>query len=695
MRARVVAVPTWAWLAAIVAISIGIRLALAGQTLVPWIMIDELVYSELAKNLAAHGQFLVRGAPSHGYGFVYPLVIAPAWRFFGSVPTAYTAAKAINSVVMSLAAIPGYLLARRVLSARLSLFAAALTVLVPSMLYTGMLMTENAFYPLFLLAMVQFVKVLERPSARGQIVLLVLCGLAFETRAQAIALVPAIVMAPVLLALVERRGLRASLRPYVTLYGTLGAVAVVALAAELARGRSPVELLGAYRAATSSTYTVSGVLHFFLWHVAELDLYLGIVPFAALVVLWLAPRQSTPAGRAFAVASLSVSVWLVAEVAAFASEGFVNRIEERNMFYLAPFALIALLGLAADGVVPAARRPLLAAAALAGVLPVFIPFTRFITTSAVSDTFALLPWWWAQDHLIHLPQVRWAALGVSLAAAAVFALLPRRFALVLPLLVGAYFVATSVVVENGRHGIHKTTRGDLFAGTHEAHPDWIDRRVGRDANVSFLWTGALPDAFPMWEGEFFNRSVRKVYDVDGANPPDPLPMIAVTRRADGELAHKGKPIEARYVVSDSALEIAGKLLVHDQVGVSLYRVDGPVVLLTKIEGIYKNDTWSGRSVTYQRVECGGGSLAVTLQGDQHLFKRPQTVTATEAGSVVGRTSIPVAAERVLRVPLRPAANGRCTVRFTVGRTLVPAHVVPGQTDTRELGAHFLTFDYKP
>ena len=66
-------------------------------------------------------------------------------------PTAYAAAKAINAVLMSLAAIPAYFLARRLLPARLSLVVAALTVTVPSMLYTGELMTENAFYPIFLL----------------------------------------------------------------------------------------------------------------------------------------------------------------------------------------------------------------------------------------------------------------------------------------------------------------------------------------------------------------------------------------------------------------------------------------------------------------------------------------------------------------------------------------------------------------
>src|SRR5207237_1262230 len=72
----------------------------------PWIMGDEIVYSELAKSFAAHGHFLVRGVPSHGYGFVYPILLAPAWRLFSSVPDAYVAAKLTNSVVMSLAAVP-------------------------------------------------------------------------------------------------------------------------------------------------------------------------------------------------------------------------------------------------------------------------------------------------------------------------------------------------------------------------------------------------------------------------------------------------------------------------------------------------------------------------------------------------------------------------------------------------------------
>ncbi len=687
-------VPPWLWLGAIVLASIAGRLAISGRTVAPWIMIDELVYSELAKNFAAHGRFLIRGVPSSGYGFVYPALIAPAWRIYSSIPSAYSAAKAINTVLMSLAAVPGYHLARRLLPARLSLVVAALTVLVPSMLYTDMLMTENAFYPIFLLVALQLVRMLERPTVLGQIGLLVACGVAFETRAQAVALLPAVAVAPVALALLERRGLRAALRSYAALYGTLAAAAALALIGTIARGRSPLTLLGAYRAATSSNYTVSGILHFLLYHVAELDLYLGIVPFAALVAMWLAPGRLTPSGRAFAVATFAISFFLLVEVAAFASQGFVDRIEERNMFYLAPFALVAMLGLATDAVVPTSRRVVIAAAALAGVLPVFIPFARFITTSALSDTFALLPWWWAQDHFVTLDNVRYAAFGVSIVLAAVFVLLPRRFALVLPVLLAVYFVATSFVVENGRHGIRKTTVGDLWAGTHLPHPNWIDREVGPKGSVSVLWTGTLGDAYPLWENEFFSRSVHTVYDVNDAGRPDPLPMVAVERAPDGKLVDDGHPISATYVLTDTSLDLAGKLVKEDPVGVDLYRVDGPVIILTHISGLYPSDTWSGKTVTYQRVRCTGGRLTVELQGDSHLFTRPQTVVVTEAGRIIAHTTVPVTGTRKLTVPLQ-AAGGRCVVRYTVGRTIEPAGVEPGSIDTRRLGTHFVLFSYKP
>ena len=61
MADRLRAVPAWAWLAAIVALSFVVRAWLARGMLGPFIMVDELIYSELAKSFAADLGFAVRG----------------------------------------------------------------------------------------------------------------------------------------------------------------------------------------------------------------------------------------------------------------------------------------------------------------------------------------------------------------------------------------------------------------------------------------------------------------------------------------------------------------------------------------------------------------------------------------------------------------------------------------------------------
>ena len=695
LRARVRALPAALWLALIVAASIGVRVALARRIVAPWIMVDELVYSELAKSFAAHGSFLVRGVPSTGYGIVYPVLIAPAWRLFGSVPSAYTAAKAINSVLMSLAAVPAYLLARRLLPRGFSLAAALLAVLVPEMLYTGMLMTENAFYPIFLGTAALLVATLERPSAARQLGLLALVGLAYETRAQAVALLAAVATAPALLALVRGEGVRRGLAPFRLLYGVLGVAVLAALAETTARGRSPFTLLGAYDAATSSSYSAGGVSRYLLYHLGALDLELGIVPFAALVALWLTPRRGERARQAFAVASFAVSVWVLAEVSAFASQPSVARIEERNMFYLVPFGLVALLALARERVVPQRGRAALAAALAAGVLPFFVPYSRLIGPSAVSDTFVLLPWWWVQDHWITLGQVRYAALGVGVAGAAVFLRLPRRYALALPAVLAVYLLGTTAIVDNGRHGIHADSLASLWAGTHQA-PDWLDRRLGASASVAVLWSGPGMQPYGVWENEFFNRSVGTVFDLDGAPTPDPLPETPARRGPGGVLEAHGVPVRAAYVLASASVALEGRLLVADGAGVDLYRVGGPVRLLPPpvIGGVYPNGTWSGAQVSWRQRACPGGTLAVELASDGSLYRSDQVVTAHEAGRVVGRAVVAPTAEVTLTVPLAPRA-AICSVLFTLARTLVPARVEPGATDPRPLGAHVLQLHLAP
>jgi hypothetical protein len=426
-RARAVSIPAWAWLAAIVVCSVLFRYLLARRIVAPWIMVDELIYSELAKSLAAHGSFLIRGVPAHGFGFLYPILIAPAFRI-ASVPSAYGVAKAIDTVVMSLAAVPAYFLARRVVQPGLALVVSLLTVAVPSMVYTGMLMTENLFYPLFLCCALALVAVLERPTVRRLAVLLVLTFVAFLTRTQAVALVPAILTAPLLLG-------RARLREFKLLYGAIAAGGLLVLVWEVVRGRSPLAVLGAYRVTTSSHYSAGSILRWLVYHVGELDLYVGVAPFAALLFLLSTRERRSPLIAAF----VSITVWLLIEVAAFASTQSL-RIEERNMFFVAPFFFVALCWWIERGL----PRPRAAgvcaviAAALVGV----VPYSGFVNGNATSDTLAILPLWTLQDTVTTLDEVGAVVLGLAIAIALLVLLVPARLALVLPLVVlGLYAVA--------------------------------------------------------------------------------------------------------------------------------------------------------------------------------------------------------------------------------------------------------------
>jgi len=653
-------------LGALVLASALVRLWLGRRVAAPWIMVDELIYSELAKSFAASGEFRIRDQPAGGYGVVYPVLISPAFGLFDAVPTAYAAAKAINALVMSLAAVPAYALARRVLAPGPSLVAALLTVAVPSLVYTGMLMTENLFYPVFLTLALALVAVLERPTTLRVALLLAAILLGLLTRVQVLALLPAVATAPVLLVVLGRRGLR-GLVPFRLLYGALGVAFLVVAGAQLLRGRPFLSLLGAYRSVGEEDYSVGATARWLVYHLAELDLYVGVIPFAALLALC-ALRLSA----ALVAATLALSLWLLLAVAAFAAEvPEPPRILERSTFVLAPLLFIALL-VWIDLGVPRPVRAALPAALAAAALPVLLPYERLVGPPAVADTLALLPLWRLSDGAGFAP----ARLDVAVAlaaslAAALFLLVPRRAAAVLPALVLAAFLLALPAVQGGPRGVERAAANALAAGIGLEKRDWIDRAAG-DEPVAVLWSGRTPP-YTVWENEFFNRSVAEVLLLDA-----PLPG----RLPEQKLA--GKPVRARYVLTDGSATVAGILVAEDRArGLLLTRAHHPIRLTTVVRGLYPGDTWSGRTVTYVREPCRRGTLTVVLETDPTLFVAPQTVTALRR-----RVSIPPRGTRRLSVPLEPRA-GRCTVTFDVART------VRAKGDPRPLGAHFRRFDYEP
>ena len=674
---RAARVPEWAWVALVVAASIALRAWLGSRMPAPFIFTDELQYQENARSIADGNGIQVRDEPYGIVSVLYPLLLAPAYALFDSLPEAYAAARTINAVVMSLAAIPAYAIARRVLPFRWSIAAAVLAVAVPSMAYTGTLMSENAFYPVFLFAAWTLLHALDEPTVWRQLALLAACGAVTLVRVQGLAVVLAALTAPLLL----RRA-----RAFLPLYGIAAAGALLVLAAQLARSRSLSSVFGAYAVVGEESYDLADVARYAFWHVAELDLYVGVVPLAAFLLLAATARSLEPRLQALVAATGALAFWTILVVAAFASR-FAGAIVERNMFVVAPLLFTALLVWIHRG----APRPAAAvtlAAAVAAALPALIPYDRFLQLKVRSDTLAIVPLWNVQDE-VGLPRLDDVVLLAGLAAGAAFLFLPRRWLVALPAAVLAYFALAIHPIHAGPHGMERAAAGALYEGIRTGDRNWIDDAVGEE-EVAVLWTNRTHH-FTTQMNEFFSRAVGPVYTLGGPMPGG-FPETPVTvDEATGELRRPdGSTVEVAWVLTDGSVAVDGEPVKHDGLlGLTLYRVHGPLISTTSVTGVY-NDQWSGPEVTYRRVRCRGGTLTVTLESDPSLFVAPQLVEAESTGR--GRAERAFARvqphlAKQLSIRLVPE-DDVCTVRFTIEPTKTP----PG--DGRELGIHFRAFEYE-
>ena len=675
--------PIWAWLGALYAVAVTVQLALGLRVVSPWIMVDELVYSDMARSFAATGSFLIRGVHAN-YGFVYPLLLSPVYAFAGPMTDVYQWARVVDALLMCSVVVPVYLLARRVVRPSYALAAATLAVALPSTIYVGTLMTENAFYPISAWATLALVAALQRPTLRNQLFLLALCALAFLTRAQAVALVAAAVTAPLALAWIER-GRPRRLGAWKPLYGIVAAAAVAAVAVEAARGRSPSQLLGGYSVTTTgASYRVWPAIRWIAYHVASLDLALFVLPFAALVVLVANARHLDAPLRAFAAAAVTVVAWFTIEVGIFASH-WSQRIEERNLFYVAPLFLVALFAWIERGQ-PRPPRAIVAAAGAAAALPGVIPFLDLMNINAQSDTPFIQPWWYLGDRVLGRSNVGLVAVAVAIALAALFLWLPPRYAPILPVVVALGFFLTWLPLQLWIHSFPRLSAAAYTTGI-GAPRSWVDGAVGRNADVTLLYTGTNP--YRGWENEFWNRSIRRVYDYS-ATPTLSGYEPKLTERANGlfVVAGTGAPVRVQYVLTDPTLQIVGRQVAQDpDRGMALYRVDGLLRTSTSIQGWYA-DTWTGPAVDWTRRDCTAGQLRVAVHSNPQLFAGRVQRIAVSGDTTPFVLHLPTTATRTIVVHLRPR-RGVCRIHFAIS----PTGHAPG--DPRTLGVLATGFEYVP
>ncbi len=181
-----------------------------------------------------------------------------------------------------------------------------------------------------------------------------------------------------------------------------------------------------------------------------------------------------------------------------------------------------------------------------------------------------------------------------------------------------------------------------------------------------------------------------------APTPGGIGETAVGPGPDGTLrTADGKTIDAPYALLDGSISPDGSIVAADvPLGITLWRLQGPLASTTSLDGIYPNDTWSGRNVRWARRQCSGGELEVRLHSDPNLVGSELTdVLASVGGRPVARIAVPPTGVVQLRMPLT-AVDGTCTVDFLVTPTRIPANRIEGSTDVRPLGVHFDSFVYQ-
>jgi len=580
-------------LAMLVALSFLLRsLESAGHT-EPRFFPDEYIYASLGRSIGLHGDLSIRGGPVHFPALLAPLAAAPIWAL-ASVPTAYRLVQLENALFMSLAAVPAYLLARKLrLTHRYALLCAVFTVALPELVRSAYVMAGSLAYPLVLFAMYAGLVALERPRLRRDLGFAALAGLAVAARVEYVSLFVGFGVAAIVLD--RRRVLRT--HPLLGVGLALGGLAVAV---------SPHRVLGYY----------SGVLHLHVgldtarWLLIDLFLLAlasGVVLVPGALVALLRPEGLIE--RAFVLLAVSVGAVTLLEAALFASNGS-DRFQERYLDGVLPLVPLAFglwqrrgdrlrLGL----VVVAA--PLVAALAV-------VPLSGYTVGSAAQDSGFLF----ANAELERLM----GAAGGSMVVAAIGSL--AALAGVVLGLRRSQCAAAAIAIALLAVGSVGAWRYDLAvtdANRTPYAPTWIDQQdLGPVTAVETA--GAQSGA--LLQQLFWNPSVDREVVLQGADPTDAFATSRLIVAPDGELRTGGGPLRSPFLWEGygvSATFTRARLVAHAGT-FGLWKPTAATRVRVLVTGRYWDSwlAWSGRITVWpEAFHAARGTLSMTLSLPRH------------------------------------------------------------------------------
>jgi Dolichyl-phosphate-mannose-protein mannosyltransferase len=472
---------------------------------------DEYIYSSLSRALAATGRPLVRGTSAHFPALVEPLLAAPLWAI-GPLTTAYRLVQVENAVLMSLAAVPVYLLARRLeLKPGYALFCAAFAVAIPDLGFSSFVVSDPAAYTVALFALYAGLVALQAPSGRAQLAFVALAALAALTRLELVVLAPAFVVAAFVL---DRREALSRHRLPLLLFA--GAAVVL--------GALGTASLGYYK----DVYRLRPNLEFLRW--AALDLLflsltagVALVPGAVTGLLTTRERRD----RAFAALAVPFALAVMFEAALYAGGGS-DRFKERYLFVLVPLLPLAFGLYLRQGRPHRLATTAIAAALAAGALA--LPLSGYVKGNGYDDS----PLLWCYLELQWLVGSPWASVAVAVCALAGAAVAIRvaygGWAWAAPACATVLVLALSLGATRFDSTISNQFRRQLVAPS----PSWVD--AARVGPVAAIETDLAPTP-ALLEQLFWNGSIdRELLFGSSPSATDTFPTGGLTVLPDGELA---------------------------------------------------------------------------------------------------------------------------------------------------------------
>jgi len=643
---RVSVVPPWAALVVLVVLSTVLRALVASRVRGPWISPDETVYALLGQSLYRHGSLAILGGPTPFYSLVVPLVVGP-FLSLHDLELGYSLVKPVLALVMSLAAVPAYFWARTLAGRTWALAAATLTLALPGLAYSGLVMTEVAFYPVLTLAAWSAARAIAVPSTPRVAVLTLAVALALLTRLQALVLAPAIVVAVLLDA-----GFARSWRRLVRTSRVVAGVFVPALGWLLVQQIRGEPLLGAYASVSGVSYHAHDAARFVLYHAGALVLTTGVLPACALLAL--AARaaiggESDAFRRATIATTLALVGGVVFQVGVFASR-HVGQIAERDMLCVAPSLLVCfVLALRRDA--PVGRAVAAGAAVVAFLAVAALPLRDYVTAKALPDALTFAPLWQLRSatslHVLTL---------VVLAATACLALLfvfVRRPSVLVPVVLtlavaGSVASSREVVVQA------RSTRAALLGPA----PRWVDT-VAHGRSATYVYDGNH-DWPAVWQTLFWNRSIRHVATVAGAVLPGPAPQRDLGPPPNGRI-----DVREPLVVLPTSFTVDGAPLaeaaqsIPGQAGLRVWALAQPPRIASRAVGLQSNgDIYGNEQATLTVYGCTEGTWALTL-----IPKGAQTVVLRQDGRLLRRLQFgpgePAQGYLNLELPSLPPVGPTC------------------------------------